>query len=452
MRRFFKPVVVMSAVFVLGSQSGCRGSDENLEEGLTPEQLQARWTSEHAGRPVGHAASFELSGSPLILTTEGTARVDAPSTLVTGASFPDKKYYVFFSEAQVGAQTGLLLLEGERISVTAGTLGAVALSKATARTHREDGSAAPAVELKTRMDSNVSDPQVTFPEDWSLAQKALFFSDPVAIQPSGLSLSGFTRGVLVTASGSTAISGSVKVDSAKHMYWYTTSFIENQASVIESPRFALGGAPQAGALASSELSPPPPLPGGLVGVQGRVLLQPGSARSEGSFQLTQAMTDSGLLVPAEVQVAFDEKKVLKVPQHGRELLTVVYREKTMRGDAVLADLQVTGGGKEAVRVAIDEPETLVGELWDAVGDAGIAGPVLAIPIAIVTPFVAIGEWISCLFSTCPVAYPLWMKAGTVSRFHVIVQGDLPPGTYDAEVTLTGRNYPAITIPVHFTIE
>ncbi|WNG17516.1 hypothetical protein F0U63_24715 [Cystobacter fuscus] len=443
---------VMSAVAVLVGQSGCGGSDENLEEGLTPEQLQTRWTSEHAGRPVGHAATFDLSGSPLILTTEGTARVDAPCALVPGASFPDDKYYVFFSEAQVGAQTGLLLLEGERISVTAGTLGAVALSKATARTHREDGSAAPAVELKTRMASSVSDPQVTFPEDWSLAQKALFFSDPVAIQPSGLSLSGFTRGVLVTASGSTAISGSVKVDSAKHMYWYTTSFIENQASVIESSRFALGGVPRAGALASSELSSPPPLPGGLVGMQGRVLLQPGSARSEGSFQLTQAMTESGLLVPAEVQVAFD-KKPIKVPQHGRELLTVVYQEKTLRGDAVLADLQVTGSGKQAVRVAIDKPETLVGELWDAVEDAGIVGPVLAVPIAIVTPFLAIGEWISCLFSTCPQAYPLWMKAGTVSRFHVIIQGnELPPGTYAAEVTLTGRNYAPVTIPVNFTIE
>ncbi|OJH42846.1 hypothetical protein BON30_01130 [Cystobacter ferrugineus] len=445
--------MVMSAVFVLGSQSGCGRSDESLEDGLTPEQLQARWTTEHAGRPVGHAASFELSGSPLILTTEGTARVDAPSTLVTGPIFPDDVHYVFFSEAQVGAQTGMLVLEGNRISLTAGTLGNVALSKATTRTHREDGSAAPAVELKTRMDSGVSDPEITFPEDWSLAKKALFFSDPVAIQPSGLTLSGFTRGVLVTPSGSTAISGgSVTVDAAKHLYWYTTSFIENQASVIESPRFALGGAPQAGALASSELSSPPPLPGGVVGVQGRVLLQPGSARSEGSFQLTQAMTESGLLIPAEVEVAFDKKKALEVAQHGRELLTVVYREKTMRGDAVLADLQVTGSGKEAVRVALDEPETIVGELWEAVGDAGIVGPVLAIPIAITTPFLAIGEWISCLFTTCPVAYPLWMKAGTVSRFHVIVQGNLAPGTYDAEVTLTGRNYAPITIPVHFTIE
>jgi hypothetical protein len=441
----------MSAVFVLGSQSGCGRSGENVEEGLTPEQLQARWTSEHAGRPVGHAATFELSGSPLILTTEGTARVDAPGTLVTGPIFPDGVHYVFFSEAQVGAQTGMLVLEGERISLTAGTLGAVAISKATARTHREDGSAAPAVELETRMAFGVSDPEITFPEDWSLAKKALFFSDPVAIQPSDLTLSGFTRGVLVTASGSTAISGSVTVNAAKHMYWYTTSFIENQASVIESPRFALGGAPQAGALASSELSSPPPLPGGVVGVQGRVLLQPGSARSEGTFQLTQAMTESGLLIPAEVQVAFD-KKPIKVAQNRRELLTVVYQEKTMRGDAVLADLQVTGSGKEAVRVALDKPETIVGELWEAVGDAGIAGPILAIPIAITTPFLAIGEWISCLFSTCPQAYPLWMKAGTVSRFHVIVQGALPPGTYDAEVTLTGRNYPALTIPVHFTIE
>jgi hypothetical protein len=450
LRLFVKSFVVMSTVFALVGQTGCGGSGEDPEVELTPEQRQARWKTEHAGRPVGYPATFELSGSPLLLTTAGTTRVDAPSTLVTGPIFPEDKHYLFFADAQVGSQTGVLVLEGERISLTAGTLGTVALDSASARTHQEGGTADPAVELKAQIEFGGTDPSVTFPEDWSKAKDGLFFSDPVAIQPSHLTLTGFTRGVLVTASGPTAISGSVTVTSASRMFWDNDSRIVSQTSLIDCPRFALGGATTGGTLAASELASAPPLPSGVVGHQARVLLRPGSARSEGSFQLTQAMAEPGLLVPAEVEVAFDTKPIT-VTKGARALLPVFYREKTMRGDAVLADLQVTGSGKASIRVAIDQPETIVRGLWKAVDDAGIAGPILAIPIAITTPFIALGEWLLCLFSTCPEAYPLWMKAGTVSRFHVIIQGDLPPGTYAADVTVTGRNYAAFTVPVQFTV-
>ena len=44
-----------------------------------------------------------------------------------------------------------------------------------------------------------------------------------------------------------------------------------------------------------------------------------------------------------------------------------------------------------------------------------------------------------------------MNAGRVARFHVIIQGKVNPGTYEATVTLTGRNYAPLTIPVQFTV-
>ncbi|MET0405751.1 MAG: hypothetical protein ABW123_25245 [Cystobacter sp.] len=447
--RFFKTFVFVSSVVLLAGQSACGRSTEAVEDGLSPDQLQRKWKAEQQGQTVGHTASFDVSGSPLVLTASGTTHLTVPTTLVVGALFPKNKPYVFFVDAVVGAQTGLLVLEGERLSLTAGTLGQVELEEVLARTHLADGRAAPAVVLTARKEFGVTDPTVTFPEDWSEADSALFFADPVALRPNGMTLTGFTRGVLVTASGATALSGSVTVTSATRMYWDAASRFESQTSLVDAPRFALGGALTGGSLESTGPSASPP-PGGLMGEGARVLLEPGRARSEGAFQLTQAMADAGPLVPAEVQVAFDPKP-LTVKPSGRGLVTVVYREKTMRGDAVLADIQVTGSGRDAVRIALDQPESIVRELWDAVLETGYVSPIFAAPVLVASPFIALGESLSCLFSTCPEAYSAWMRAGTVARFHIIVQGSLPPGPYSVDVTLTGRNHPAVTIPVQFTI-
>jgi hypothetical protein len=43
------------------------------------------------------------------------------------------------------------------------------------------------------------------------------------------------------------------------------------------------------------------------------------------------------------------------------------------------------------------------------------------------------------------------ETGTISRFHIIVQGELPPGSDEVDVTLTGRNSAAFSVPVRFTI-
>lgn len=459
MRLAFRQLSMVVVVLALGGSWGCgvHGSevDETPDAGTPPEtldQLQARWASESANKPHGVVASFDVSGSPLELRLSGKTRLDAPSTLLPGPIFPNNVHYLFLGDAQVGAEKGLLVLEGSSIALTGGTLGEVIPSTVTARTQLADGGTAPAVVLAVQRDSSSGGkPEVTFPSDWSDAKDALFFSDPVATQPSNVTLSGFTRGVLVTATGSTPISGNVTVASAGRMYWSTYSHVETQTRTVDCTRFALGGPTDGGTLTSADFTTPPPVPAAMIGSGARVTLRPDGAKSEGSFQLTQAVTEQGLLVPARIEVSYGSQPfTLKTDE--RVLVPVVFRETTLKGDAVLADLQITGSGKDAVRVAVDQVETVVGQLWGAVGDSGpIAGPILAVPIAIVTPFVAVGEWLTCLFSTCPKPYPTWMQAGTAARFHIIVEGKLPPGTYEANVTVTGRNYAPFTVPVQFTI-
>jgi hypothetical protein len=456
---------VWLAVLLLTLQVGCDGSppatgpddpSQQADGGTPPEgetlnQRRARWRTEREGKAVGVAASFDVSGSPLHLTASGQAQVDTPTAMKVGPSSQPSRRIVFFANAQVGAQTGLLLLEGERLQVTGGTLAGVGIQEATSRTHTADGGTSALVELRTQRNSALSKPQVTFPEDWPEADSALFFADAFNAQPANLTLTGFTRGLLLTAQGNLAITSSVTVTSASWMAWDSASRLEAQSATVQSARLAFGGAIEGGTLASAELTPAPPRPVVIKGVEARTTLRPGSATSEGSFRLTQAVSEQGLLLPAELEIAYDSRPVT-VKRDGRGLVPVIFRERTLRGDAVLADVQVTGSGKDAVRVPVEQVDTFLGRLWTQVGETGYAAPVFAIPLAILTPWIAIGEWLSCLFSDCPEAYPLWMEAGAVSRFTVVIDGaKLPPGSYEAQVTLTGRNHPAFTVPVRFTI-
>ncbi len=458
MRNLSRSLASVCAVLTLLSSLGCgdssgpavgAGPDDENQPPETLEQRRARWTAEKAGRPRGVPATFELSGNPIHISGKGRVQVDS-GVFATGPLFPDNKHYLFFADAQVGAETGLLVLEGQRIHIAGGSLGQVEIGAVATRTHLEDGTASPAVELSTASVTGGTKPQVTFPENWSDAKSALFFSDAASVSPRNLSLSGFTRGVLVTATGHTALPGSVTITSARQMYWDGASRLEVTSSTLEYDGFALGGKVSAGSLTSPALATAPPLPSAVMGLEAKITVQPGTVRSADTFRLTQAVTEPGLLIPAELEVSYDATP-LTLKKNQRGLVPVIFREKTLSGQAVLSDLQVTGSGKEAVRVALGEVETAVEQLWDTVGEAGIAAPFLAVPLAITTPFIALGEWLSCVFSTCPQAFPVWMETGTVSRFHIIVQGELPPGSYEADVTLTGRNSAAFTVPVRFTI-
>jgi hypothetical protein len=452
--------VAYAAVF-LSLPLGCGGGavdgppqeddGESRRQAESLDSVEPRWRRAVKDKPIGLTSTVDLSGSSLVLTTKGQAQVDAPGVLVPAPAFPNNQRCVFLSNAQVGSQTGLLVLEGPQIQFTAGTLGRVDVGSATARTQPPSGSTTPVVELITQDNTNGTKPTATFPADWSGTDKSLFFSKAAVIQASNLTLTGFTRGLLITSTGNTPITGSVTVSSADRLYWDTKSAIQVATSTVHSPAFALGGEVTAGALTSPELSASGQPPSMIKGQQAEMTLRPGSAKSQGSFQLTQGVTQQGeMLLPADVELAYDTTPVT-VKKDQRALIPVVFREKTLKGDAVLSELQVTGTGKDAVSVPLGRVETYLETLWTAAGQTGPGAPFLAITLAPLSPFIALGEALACLFSTCPRAFPIWMEAGKVERFHIIVQGKVPPGTYEATVTLVGHNYTAQSIPVQFTV-
>ncbi|RKH57995.1 hypothetical protein [Corallococcus llansteffanensis] len=452
--------VAYTAVF-LSLSLGCGGDTddsppqpddhESRRQGESLDSVESRWKRAVKDKPTGISSTVELSGSSFVLTTKGQAQVDAPGVLVPAPAFSTNQRSVFLTNAQVGSQTGLLVLEGPQIQFTTGTLGSVDVSSATARTQPPSGSTTPVVALTTQDNLTDANPTATFPEDWIGTEKSLFFSDAAVIHASNLTLTGFTRGLLITSTGNTPITGSVTVSSAERLYWDAKSVIQVATSTVRSPAFALGGEVETGAVASPELPASSPSPSMLKGKQAEVTLRPGNVKSQGSFQLTQGVTQQGgMLLPADVELAYDTTPVT-VKQGQRVLIPVVFREKTLKGDAVISELQVTGTGKDAVSVPLDHVETYLESLWATAGQAGIGAPFLAIGLAPLSPFIAIGEALGCLFSTCPRAFPIWVETGKVERFHIIVQGKVPPGTYEATVTLVGHNYTPQAIPVHFTV-
>lgn len=449
-----------AAVF-LSLSLGCGGGESNgppqeddiesRREGESLDSVEPRWKRAFRDKPTGITSSAELSGSSIVLTTSGKAQVDAPGALVPAPAFPNNQRCVFFTNAQVGTQTGLLVLEGPRIQFTTGTLGRVDVSSATARTQPPSGSTTPVVELTTEDKTSGGNPTATFPDDWSGTDKSLFFSDGAVIQASNLTLTGFTRGLLITATGNTPITGSVTVSAADRLYWDGQSAIQVETSTVTSPEFALGGEVETGTLSAPELSASSQPPSMLKGTQAEMTLRPGNVKSQGSFQLTQGVSQEGkMLLPADVELAYDTTPVT-VKKDQRVLIPVVFREKTLKGDAVLSELQVTGTGKDAVRVPLGQVDSHLESLWDAVLQTGPTAPFLVIALTPLSPFIALGEALGCLFSTCPRAIPIWMEAGTVERFHIIIQGKVPPGTYEATVTLVGHNYATQSIPVRFTV-
>jgi hypothetical protein len=189
----------------------------------------------------------------------------------------------------------------------------------------------------------------------------------------------------------------------------------------------------------------------VVGHGARLVLRPGEVGTEAPLQLTQAFLGEQLLLQAEVEV-FVEDAPVRVVEGRQQKVEVAFREKTLRADGLLSEVQVRGSGETAIRVPLSDAPGLLTSLWKLVGESGIAGPFLGVPLAVASPFILLGEAIACLFGDCPDKFPVWMPAGEVSRFHLLVNGNLPPGSYEAEVTLTGRNYPAVTVPVRFTVE
>ena len=78
--------------------------------------------------------------------------------------------------------------------------------------------------------------------------------------------------------------------------------------------------------------------------------------------------------------------------------------------------------------------------------AFIAAPIVAVPIAIITPIAAVGDALGGLFgggsSGPPEPNPLpgWMDAGAVGSFSVVIRAPASTGTHAWTVEIVGDNY------------
>jgi hypothetical protein len=409
-----------------------RGTPTDVE---TLGEVQARWLREHAGRPQGQATSLQGAGAPLVLALqEGTVAEVPTPVLVPHVAGASGLPLAVFTGAQVGGQTGTLALDGARLVATAGTLRAVAVGAVEV----PGGGGAVRLTAPPRVDA--ASPSARLPDSWRGANEALPSLRPVDLQVEGLALAGFSRAVLVTATGTTELTAPVVLASAERLYWDGRSTLEAAGEVrVRGGRFALGGALARGTLEGSAL-PAPPL---LTGASVEATLRP--AGGDATLQLTQGLSDAGVLARAEVELAlspYEEPVEAGAPRR----VGGVFRERSLRADALLAGVRVTGEGSEAVSVRVSRPSAPLSTL---LGSPAAAPALPALPALTPSPALLLQDG-DCRL-TCFDALPSWLPAGQVGQLELRVEGRLPPGAYAMEVELTGHNFPPVRAPLRFTV-
>lgn len=409
----------------------------------------ARWREEAAARgSVGVAATFDLTGSPILVRGEGgRADVEAPFDLAPAGAFPSDRRFAYLVDAEVESLgQGLLVIEGAP-SVTEGSVAGLAVASL-------DVDARVALTLAPALGERVE--QFAFPPGWEDAGRAALPADLARGTFKDLVLDGFAHAALVAPDGTgTNLTGPVRVTRASGLAWAPGSFVEATAAKASFARASVGGNVTGGKLDAQgfdAVSAP-----SLV-VARDVALRAGSERvaTTSSARLTQAESDDGLLLDAGVEVAPADAKVT-VKQGGTAWLRVEYRETTGRGDAVLGQVETTGDGRSLVTLPLARPPLIIQDLMDeAARLGGVPGAFLALSVALASPAIILADVFNavvCTFATCPEQhpYPTWMDAGDVGAFYVRVEGKTAPGSYQATVHIAGQNYGAVTVPIEITV-
>ena len=122
---------------------------ESRRQGESLDSLESRWGRADKDKPTGVTSSISITGKSLYLIDERQDPGGRPAALVPAPLFPNNQNAIFFADAQVGTQTGVLVLEGPRIQVTAGTLGIIDIGSANANSVAPPNSPSPVVELTT---------------------------------------------------------------------------------------------------------------------------------------------------------------------------------------------------------------------------------------------------------------------------------------------------------------
>lgn len=409
---------------VLVVLSAC-GSPSSQVDASTPETLEqtaARWARESAdGGDTGISATFALEGSAYQLSTVATVAVEAPFSVTVER--------VFFVDATVGGNTGLLIIEGSALQVTSGSISGLSITSASGTNT--------GVTFTPKTSPLTNETTLTFPAEWADAKSDFTSGWNLDGSVGPLSVGGFTRAVLLTPTGAVAL------PTQSLSFTGASKTVFGFPGVFHAPALSIEGAPVA---FSGDFD------GGvqMMHVHGGSLALTGSSiATTAPVRETQALVDGGLQLSAEVETRFNSATVT-VATNSKTLVPAIVRETSRRGDAVLSKVEISGTGAAAVSVEL-ATTSLLGSLWKLVGQDTVSTLALVVPLIAISPALIIFDALECLFGTCPRPYPAWLDAGGVATFDVLVQGTLPPGEYDAEVHLIGANCPPQIIPLHFTV-
>jgi hypothetical protein len=412
----------------------------------TPDEARARFESEAQQHgAMGSPASFSFDGNEFKVTpVNASVSLSAPMTLRLAEIFSGGTH-VYFENANVtGVGEGTLILEGDALNITSGTLANASIAVADAN----------ATEVSIGIANEIEGGEITLPEEWAVAQSGYFFSNLFSAQVDALTVSGYARGVLITADAAVDVGAEVTVTSSRIRMSEESRVILTSELRIPFESVAMGGDVTSGSL-NVEGQAAIDAPQAVFGLSGAVKLSPGHLESDGDVRVTQAIRGEELMIGSEVEFvpATNEVSVVK---NQSEFVKVYFREKSYVGDAILGDVQVEGIGEGAVELLVAPPPTFVGVWVDAVSSAGWAGGIAAAataPAVLGLVFVDLTVAIVCTFGECPEQYPYpsWMQAGQVGQFFFKVNGVVEAGTYDVVLHVTGKNYETVDIPITINV-
>jgi hypothetical protein len=409
-----------------------------------PADPLAAWGAERdAHGALGYAATFRVAGETYRVHGDGLSSVSAPFTLNTGSigsglvSFDDVEVEDVEERGRIelyagGAQQG-------ELHASAGTLELPLKSVVV-----EAGVIEAAIDLTPEQVGNTEHYEASA----TASNLALNDVTQAYLYPEGTS--GLDQRIEWMPSDAVVL----REASSMTLYEDDVGSLEpamGEALELDYDAFGLAGDFTAGSVESDEVD----VRGRPLAIFGRdvvIRADTSSVESVGRFRLTQAMNQGGLVLPAEVQVVPEAPEVWVKPNATR-VVRFHYRERSYRGDAVLAKIEVGGRANDLLELQTGFPDTLTGEIIDAIVDTGWAAPLLGIAALPTVSIVFVIDVFDCIFGGCldlpaPLdPFPQWIDAGAIGTMEVRVKGDLSTGTYQTSLTFVGRNYCPVTVPL-----
>lgn len=420
-------VLALAAVLFVPVTTGCLLGED------APDRVEEWRNARQAHEPFGQPAEdVRLVGSPLEVTGE-LAPVDvSPTRLSPKEVFSADEPLLYVDGTTLAdGRTGLVVVQGEQLTVEDGTLQGVPVERVNA---------SGGVTLTSPVDQGPGQPTVEEVPGWEAADDGLFFAEEWSATPDGLLVDNLTRAALVSEGETEELSGPIHLDGGQ-IYADEQVVIETAELTTRADRFRVAGDVTQGH-AGIQGGPSAQAPDVVAGSAEQVTIRPGSFQASGELHITQILDGDTPLVDAELELYADEDHV-RLSEEPEELVPIWYREHGYEGDALVQDVEVEGAPEGLATVPLEEP-SLLDELGLTVPAALLVAPAM--------PFLALAESFSDLFEEDPTPLPAWIDAGEVSSFSLVLDAsDVEPGTYDVEITLSG-NFPDASTEVQVEVD